>query len=257
VSGVGWWTGVATAASVDWCEPNYTFAPWVAEVVNTATSLPMGALGAYGAWRAWRTGEEARWALGFAGLGVVGFGSAAFHGTLLRGPQALDELPMVWLGLVGVWLVFSRAAPSGTRRGAAAAAALAVYAAIFTALYLWMEDYFQFFIATYGLLVAAMTVTGVHHTWIKPGHAASGPLLMGSILCYLGSLAFFWIPEHVLLPCEHPLQALHLHGLWHLGAGYGTWLWLLWARADRAGATGRDVSWDGWLVPWLRVRPAG
>ena len=42
-------------------------------------------------------GHTLRWELmaSLGGLLLVGFGSAAFHGTLLWGAQLLDELPMV------------------------------------------------------------------------------------------------------------------------------------------------------------------
>jgi hypothetical protein len=56
-----------------------------------------------------------------------------------------------------------------------------------------------------------------------------------------GAMAFgflgLWLPEHVLLACDHPLQGLHLHSWFHLlatASGYAVALWLayhtLWTR---------------------------
>ena len=241
---------------VDWCEPNGVVVPWIAEFHNTWTSFPMAALGFYGAWRSWRAGDDARFALGFAGLGVVGLGSAAFHGTLLRGPQALDELPMVWLGLVGVWMVLARAAPAG-RLGWVAWVFLA-YAVGFTVLYATAPAYFAIFLATYAVLVAWMTLASIRWSRAPEADPEAPRLLLGAGTGYLGALTCFWLPEHVLLPCDHPMQALPLHGLWHLAAGYGTWLWFHFARLDRAVATARPLDWHGWWVPGSEGRrPSG
>jgi hypothetical protein len=53
------------------------------------------------------------------------------------------------------------------------------------------------------------------------------------IAAYIGGFFLFWVPEHVLLGCDHPLQALHLHSFWHIGAGIGTVAWWRWAILDR------------------------
>ncbi|KAJ3308440.1 Alkaline ceramidase 3, partial [Gonapodya sp. JEL0774] len=43
---------------------------------------------------------EAGYSLAFVALAVVGWGSVAFHATLLRESQILDEVPMVYCGLL-------------------------------------------------------------------------------------------------------------------------------------------------------------
>ena len=50
---------------------------------------------------------------------------------------------------------------------------------------------------------------------------------------FVGGVAFFWMPEHVFLDCDHPLQRLHLHSLWHVAALGGTLTWFRWAVLDR------------------------
>lgn len=247
----GWWEAARAPASVDWCEPNYALVAWVAELFNTVSSLYIAALGVFGlvAWRRSPVVGERRFAWGFVGLMVVGLGSAAFHGTLERWAQALDELPMVWLGLVGVWTVQRRDLPS---RGADALAwGFLGYAILFTAGYLLVPSYFELFIGTYAALVAWTVIVSARHTWLRPSAPVMRWLFVAASLTYLGSLALCWIPEHVLLPCDHWLQGAQLHAWWHFGAGTGTYLWLLWAIADRRFLEGRTLTLDGRWPPFL------
>lgn len=233
----GLWEALISPSAVDWCEPNFVVLPAVAEFFNTLSSLPMAALGAYGAWR-WRS-ALLRFRICFAGLAVVGLGSAGFHGTLLRGPQALDELPMIYLGLVGVWIVLQRRAPIGS--GRLLGWAFAAIAIAFTVAYWTIEEYFSLFVALYGVSIACVTI-GSAIASFRDGLAAKHVrLFWGAALGFLGGLTLFWMPEHVFLPCDHPLQSLHLHSIWHLCAGVGVFLWTRWAMADRELATSPDA----------------
>lgn len=246
------WQTWGAPASVDWCEPNHLLSAWVAEPWNTGSSLIIAAFGAYGWWwsRQHPATPEARFRYGFFALLVVGLGSAAFHGTLLRTAQAADELPMVYLGLLTMWMVAQRERATGEGRGLAVA--LGLYGAVFTVAYGQIEGYFGLFIATYAGAVTWVVLRSAWLTWGREGPADLGRLLGGAALTYLGTLAVCWIPEHVLLPCDHPLQSLPLHAGWHLGAGFGTYLWLVWAVADRRRATGVPITLEG-TVP----RPVG
>jgi dihydroceramidase len=248
-TGEGYWVGRGAPSAVDWCEPNYAVTPYVAEFWNTVTSVPLLLLGLYGLWQCARSSvaRERRFAWSFIGLAAVGAGSVAFHGTLLRTAQALDELPMVYLGLIGAWVVRYRGGDSD--EGRSAAMLLGGYAVAFTAAYLWIAEYFALFIATYALLVGYVVVRSVNLTWLVDSPPLMRQLLAISAGGYLGTLFFCWVPEHVLLSCSHPLQAWHLHGWWHLGAGIGTYTWFLWAIVDRRQLEGVATR----LAPWLAL----
>ena len=86
-------------ASVDWCETNYRFSPYVCELFNTVSSFAM-VLGGVAGWACHRRVLDGRLRIAFALLALAGVGSAAFHATLRFGLQMLDELPMVYLALV-------------------------------------------------------------------------------------------------------------------------------------------------------------
>ena len=104
------WEQYGTLSTVDWCEPNYVWSAYVAEWFNTLSSLPMAAWGVVGLVQCARSSKAvaARFYWVYAGLVGIGLGSAAFHGTLLRMCQALDELPMIGLSLVSVYCLAGR-----------------------------------------------------------------------------------------------------------------------------------------------------
>jgi dihydroceramidase len=244
----GYWTGLGEPALVDWCEPNYVVSAFVAEWWNTLSSLYMAGLGAFGlAAIARHPPRQRRTAAMFALLGLVGLGSAAFHGTLLRVSQAADELPMIYLGLVLGWSVAQHAAPR--EAGRRLAGALAVWAALFTVAYFRVTAAFELFLAAYGASVLWMVGVGVRATFGAAGTAGMRRLFLTAVVGFLGTLATCWVPEHVLLPCDHPAQALQLHALWHLGAGTGTYAFILWALEARRVAEARGLTLPAAVSP--------
>ena len=87
----------ARPSNVDWCESNYAYSPLIAEMWNTASSVPMTFVAIFGLWKARECLlMESRWAWAWAMLAVVGVGSALFHATLLHGgvfPRRAPEAP--------------------------------------------------------------------------------------------------------------------------------------------------------------------
>jgi dihydroceramidase len=229
VGAAGFWADRGAPALVNWCEPDYVVSAYVAEWWNTLTSLGMVLIGAAGLWSVRDAGWRFR--LGMVGLAAVGAGSAGFHGTLLRVAQAADELPMVAVGLMCVWTLLHRADPP--RRGARSAVALLAFGVVFTATYATVPWAFALFIGLYTVMIGWVCVRTVQLTWGRPASAGLRRAALGMILGYVGSFLFFWLPEHALLACDHPLQALQLHSFWHLGGGVGTASWWIWARLDR------------------------
>jgi len=92
-------------ASVDWCEDNYAVTPFVSEFVNSVSSLTLVAAGGWAAAQVLRAGAEARYqALGWI-LVLVGAGSLAYHATLRKTEQALDEISMLLLAVCADYCV--------------------------------------------------------------------------------------------------------------------------------------------------------
>ncbi|KAK9719740.1 hypothetical protein K7432_004618 [Basidiobolus ranarum] len=88
----GYWG--SSTSSVDWCETNYEYNYYVAEMFNTFSSLAMVVIGELGAWL--HPKAEISYRIAFRLVAVVGWGSLLFHCTLKYETQMLDELPMCW-----------------------------------------------------------------------------------------------------------------------------------------------------------------
>ncbi|KAI8865360.1 hypothetical protein GQ42DRAFT_129594, partial [Ramicandelaber brevisporus] len=90
----GYWGPVTS--SIDWCEPNYVWSPYVAELWNTLSSLVICFVGEYGAYTIAKSIQDVLGWL-FRMITTVGIGSVAFHSTLQAFPgQFADEAPMLW-----------------------------------------------------------------------------------------------------------------------------------------------------------------
>lgn len=236
----GFWDAFGAASQVDWCEPNYAATPWVAELWNTLSSLPIFAIGLYGLVRWWARRDvlEPRFGACFAALAVIGLGSTAFHATLLRLPQAADELPMVWLSVLCLYCLVARGADVSAEARRRWAAALGAYTATFTLAYFAVEAYFALFIASYAGAVAYVCVVTWRVAFRESGSTLTRRMFWWSVGAYIGGFALFWLPER-MLGCAHPFQAIQPHALFHLGGAVGPYAWILLAAVDRLERLGR------------------
>jgi hypothetical protein len=235
----GFWSGFGAGASVDWCEVNYAKSPFVAEWWNALSSLLLIGVALLGLRQARRIASrlEPRFLLLFGSLAAIGLGSFAFHTTLLRSAQALDELPMFFAALLATYAVHVRRTPMGTPEPALAQRLLvlqlllALCAVVFVAGYLTTPHHALFlgayavFITYAGLATLKVAFSGGSALFRRLTSWAVGLQILGM----LG----FWLPEHVWLGCDHPLQALELHSLYHLCAGFSAYAWVLGLVVDR------------------------
>eukprot|EP01135_Chromosphaera_perkinsii_P005036 Nk52_evm13s311 gene=Nk52_evmTU13s311 len=81
-------------SNVNWCEHDYAVSGFVAEFWNTITSFMFAFMGFLGMSLISDGHSITKWS--FFWLCSIGFGSAAFHGTLQYSAQLLDEVPMIW-----------------------------------------------------------------------------------------------------------------------------------------------------------------
>lgn len=169
-------------------------------------------------------------------MALVGLGSTAFHGTLINHCQALDELPMIYLGLICAYIIHWRGVilPSNKRVLQKAyywRIGLITYALAFTTIYFYSKQFFLFFILSYAVIIAYIILRSGfiafrQHNWllVKEYWVAVG--------FYVGGLVIFWLPEHVFLPCEHWYQSIMPHAWFHLTAAIGGNGWLYFAIKD-------------------------
>jgi len=150
MSNDGFWS--PRTASVDWCEPNYSYSYFVAEWWNTMSSAVIVFISFYGILQCWQYKYEYRFYFCYFLVIVVGLGSAAFHGTLLYTGQILDELPMIYGSLMFVYVIIENEIHPKYKY---LPYALTLYAILFTISYLGMStsSYFLFFVLSYIAIV--------------------------------------------------------------------------------------------------------
>jgi dihydroceramidase len=104
-SNKGYWSPITS--SIDWCERNYVLTKYIAEFWNCLSSLLMCLLGGILFFRGLYYKIETRFLLMSLSFGIVGLGSAYFHGTLTYIGQMTDELPMVYSMIIW-WFILIR-----------------------------------------------------------------------------------------------------------------------------------------------------
>lgn len=230
----GYW-GARTSA-VDWCEPNYTWTFYVAEFLNTVTSLPAFFLALNSMYLTYKYGYDKRFYVVNMMVAMVGLGSAAFHGTLLYAGQIMDELPMVYASLSFLYAVLEM---ESTNKGPVykySAPLLLCYSALFTAVYLYLPSFFIFFLVGYifGILTLVYRCSIIFRKPTTEFHQKLFIVL--SISFYIGGWLFFWIPE--ILFCDK-LQALNFHAWWHVTSTLGAFVLVIFSIYERELHRGR------------------
>ncbi|KAJ6575432.1 alkaline phytoceramidase [Mycena capillaripes] len=121
-------------ATIDWCEENYQFSHYIAEMVNTFSNLVTIGFAVYGGYLCIAESLPHRFMLGYAGIGLVGLGSFYFHATLQFQAQLADELPMIYLTVTTLAVLFdqNRGFDFSTRTRL-----LSVAIAVFNILFTW------------------------------------------------------------------------------------------------------------------------
>ena len=199
------------------CEPNYAVSRHVAEMANTLSSLPLILVGAVGVYYALRERYGLRFLLPSALTVLVGIGSVAFHSTLTRTGQALDELSMVAAATAHMYTLLERGArptmpwlPS----------ALVAYNAAFLVAYALVPKLYSLFVGSFvalcvaGFAISAPLYRGITDVRLKHMFWASASMFGGAFfLC--------WIPDNVA--CEH-VGFLYLHAAFHVLAAFSVYI---------------------------------
>ena len=231
-------------ASHTWCEPDYFHTVYVAELFNTISSLAVVLMASCGLYLCERFGYARRFWLSFACMFVVGCGSVAFHGTLRREGQALDELPMVFGTQVFLFIAAESAFLDGATKGALRfpwmPLALCAYCGVFTAGYFLLSGgpAFIFFVALYISGVFALVAMSVSLYW-RVSRAAQWVGLASNVI-YAGGFLVLWLPDTLL--CSY-VQPFSFHAWFHLTSTIGPYCGLSFLtfahyqlRSDRAAA---------------------
>jgi dihydroceramidase len=157
---IGYWG--RPSSTLDWCEENHVWSPYIAEFWNTVSNLALIVPGLVGMWNVFQNGLEPRYFLCYCGLFVVGVGSTLFHATLTYSMQLLDELPMLLLSSCLLFALYEMGHQgSWNTRSYATATLLTVYPSTVSMVYIVINDP-TFHEVAYGLMVVVLTIQGFY-----------------------------------------------------------------------------------------------
>ncbi|GAB1603507.1 alkaline ceramidase 3-like [Argonauta hians] len=220
----GYWGSVTS--TIDWCEENYVVTKYIAEFWNTVSNIVMIVPPVCLAILALRQKLELRLLMCNLSLLLVGVGSWCFHMTLLYSMQLLDELPMIWGTSFLVYSFAEIRCPPG-RQNRGLQIFLFIYCVVVTAVYLLIKNpvFHEF---AYGLLVVSL----VFYSAKVIRHCEHNlKLVMSGMSIYLFGFLLWNIDNvfcHRVRSFRWKLGSLgpisQLHAWWHLLAGVGTYL---------------------------------
>jgi dihydroceramidase len=249
----------AVTASQDWCEANYQHTRLVCELYNSLSSLAMVAAGLLGMWLHRRTLER-RFQLAYFIVVVVGLGSIAFHATLHRELQLLDELPMLYSALVLVYILLE---DRPTRRfGWWFPATLGAIAVLGTASELFLRGPLQF--TLFLIIFTSLEFFGLFRTFVifRRSRDRTVRRLFAAGIALYGLAELCWMADFRgcaflggFLPA-HGLPNPQLHAWWHVlvsGGLYTLTLMIAYARLQVLGAR-PALAWAGGWLPFVRRR---
>eukprot|EP01084_Bolivina_argentea_P062277 113868_1 len=221
----GYWGDITS--NYDWCEYNYQFTYYIAEFFNTLSSIPIFMAGLYGLINCIRYKYEYKFYLNNITLMIVGIGSIAFHGTLLREGQILDEIPMLWCSLSMLYV-----SCTFTFQSNILFVFMILYGIISTFIYFYVS--FDVFVIAYIITVASIILsTGIQIRKIKNMNLAKYGILSG--MFYAGGFLFLWLPEQficgnrILVNHHTILTKLQFHAIFHITSTIGPYYFMIYA----------------------------
>lgn len=132
----GFWDPITS--TLQWCEEDYYFTYYSAEIINTLTNILFLALSYKGMRMCQKHGHDTVFSVAFFGYLLVGIGSLMFHTTLKYPWQLVDELNMIYTTALMVYtsLSYSRS----TTFQAALGIFLTLFCGFITLYYHYLQD---------------------------------------------------------------------------------------------------------------------
>ena len=207
----GYWATLGfETSSVDFCEGNFESSYYIAEPLNTLSSVPLVVLGVFGvlrgnaARRAPKGGwEHAAFAWSYALLAAVGSGSLALHATLIAPGQAADEVPMLLLNLVLLFIICELESGTAALRRPWLPLAFSAVGVGAVAVYLRYRAFYSSFLTLYAISVLCV-VGGSARLALQPRTNSLGerarinllrPLFISAITSYAVGGLIAWLLE--------------------------------------------------------------
>lgn len=239
-----WWGAID--ASTDWCEANYVVSPYIAEFVNTLSSLPLIYFGLFGLvmTHRWATTDR-RFHLAFCILTSVGIGSTIFHGTLRRSAQMFDEIPMLISNVVFLYYFLENARVRKYRWSKVLCSSVV---SVIILLYVLTKNYAFFITVT---TITELAVLGVTIVTIACTDTPTPANRLFTWFVALYGVGFFlWMLDNQYCAV---VAHWYLHAWWHLLAGFGTYCYILFFLTLRRHTFGEatKIAWC-YGMPYVR-----
>jgi len=210
-------------ASLDWCEVNYAYTPFIAEFWNTLSSLWLTALAVFGMYEGAKLHIQTRVHMSYMALGVVGVGSALFHATLLYSCQLLDELPMIYGTLIFLYALMEF--EKHTIIDTLFIPILCSIGTLITILMLTNSSTPMLHQIAYAILVIILVIRALYITYgtnLTRAEYINFRYLFWYSLVIFGSGYVAWLTERKLCANGYVIPFVQLHSLWHILTGTGT-----------------------------------
>ena len=243
------------------CEGNYQVSSYIAEFFNTLSSVPTFTVGVYFLLIAGKHRYGFRFRLAGWMLALVGLGSVAFHGTLTRFGQILDEVPMLYSSSIFLWISGSLhypVGPAGDAKSARLGWGLLAYCVLVTLAY--ANGGFEVFFVAYALTVVAVAVTSLRAAAKSKVRATTRPYVLWALGIYIGGFLALWVPEQIF--CGNRLHVHHhsllqelpvpLHAFFHVTSSVGPLAWLTFAAFEATHRVRRapKIRWGRHPLLW-------
>ncbi len=252
---IGFWG--PTTSTMDWCETNYAHSYYISELFNSVSSLAMVLAGVLGI-LLHRGVMERRFMLAFAMVSVVGLGSIAFHATLQFQYQMMDELPMIYLALVIVFILLENRPER--RFGSWFPIGLFAYAVLLTCLTAFTRGRLQFYLFHASFASLEFFALGSVYLIHRRSQDAVGRRIyrLGMIAYALALTVWFTdIKQCALLNETLPAMGLpnpQFHAWWHVLVSFGFYALLMVIAHDRLKTLGQAprVRFTAGVIPIVR-----
>jgi len=230
---VGYWE--PHTSSIDFCEENYRYTLYVAELLNSISALvivvvPTLALAItprpFSRWP--------RFILCYLSLIVVGVGSVMFHATLRRSMQNFDEVPMILANIVYLYCI-AQPKEAHVKPLFALLTGLTIAILLVYFVFEWFAVFFSIF-AFQTIFLISLSYRLCFHREAGNNTTVLRRLWTLDVSVYFAAVCF-WFTDNIA--CDQ-LGVGHLHILWHLFGAFGSSMFpviLIALTADAEGFT--------------------
>ncbi|VEU19807.1 DEKNAAC100706 [Brettanomyces naardenensis] len=260
----GYWGPVTS--TIDWCEENYLFSPYIAEMINSLTNIAFVLLAMHNLYTVVQNNHGWLYIFTCIGFAFVGVGSFLFHMSLLYEYQLMDELPMVYVTALpfGYLMGYDKSPSIRTvwKVGTFVTTLLFTYIYIFV----WRNPVFhQIFYAILNFGIIFKSLGAIHRLVTDEKVRRLEYKLMILAFGLFGLGFFIWNIDNIycssITSFRRSVLGLPLglltegHGWWHIFTGLGIYYFILYNQVLSTWISGKQDDYQlVWYGPFAEVK---